>query len=147
MTDRDWRIFKEDFSISVKGGKICNPFRCWEESGLPEKLLEVIKNLGYDTAAYIIPLIVWILGLGHSDKFGEANNRTDIDSSGPYAIILAPTRELSLQIDEEVSKFAKPLDIKTVNLIGGVLYPPDLDLKRNAGHLSTSRMPGTKIHR
>lgn len=38
---------------------------------------------------------------------------------GPYAIILAPTRELAQQIEEETLKFARPLGIRTVSIIGG----------------------------
>lgn len=43
----------------------------------------------------------------------------DVDQ-GPYAIILAPTRELAQQIEEETMKFAKPLDVRTVSLVGGL---------------------------
>ena len=32
MRERDWRIFKEDFNISTKGGSVPNPMRSWEES-------------------------------------------------------------------------------------------------------------------
>lgn len=39
---------------------------------------------------------------------------------GPYAIILAPTRELAQQIEEETMKFAKKLEIRTVAIIGGI---------------------------
>lgn len=39
---------------------------------------------------------------------------------GPYAIILAPTRELAQQIEEETLKFAKKLEIRTVAIIGGI---------------------------
>lgn len=27
MSDRDWRIFREDMQIYVKGGRVVNPFR------------------------------------------------------------------------------------------------------------------------
>jgi len=40
---------------------------------------------------------------------------------GPYAIILAPTRELAQQIEEETQKFGSHLGIKTVAIIGGEL--------------------------
>lgn len=30
MTDRDWRIFKEDHKIATKGGKQCLPMRSWK---------------------------------------------------------------------------------------------------------------------
>lgn len=39
---------------------------------------------------------------------------------GPYAIILAPTRELAQQIEEESNKFGQLLGIKTVAVIGGI---------------------------
>jgi hypothetical protein len=40
MTPRDWRIFREDFNITTKGGGIPNPIRNWEESGLPKWILD-----------------------------------------------------------------------------------------------------------
>lgn len=39
---------------------------------------------------------------------------------GPYAIILAPTRELAQQIEEETNKFGGPLGIRTVVVVGGL---------------------------
>jgi hypothetical protein len=39
---RDWRIFKEDHSISTKGGRVPNPMRNWGESELPPVLLQGI---------------------------------------------------------------------------------------------------------
>lgn len=39
---------------------------------------------------------------------------------GPYAIILAPTRELAQQIEEESNKFGNPLGIRTVVVVGGL---------------------------
>ena len=39
---------------------------------------------------------------------------------GPYAIILAPTRELAQQIEEETVKFGGPLGIRSVAIIGGL---------------------------
>lgn len=48
MAERDWRIFKEDYNISCKGGRIPNPIRSWRESGLLQKeILEVIEIAGY----------------------------------------------------------------------------------------------------
>ena len=39
---------------------------------------------------------------------------------GPYAIILAPTRELAQQIEEEAIKFGSHLGVRTVAVIGGI---------------------------
>ena len=47
MTDRDWRIFREDYNISTKGGRIPNPLRSWDEAGLNSDVLKVIDALSY----------------------------------------------------------------------------------------------------
>ena len=31
MTDRDWRIFREDNDIMIKGGRVPKPMREWDE--------------------------------------------------------------------------------------------------------------------
>lgn len=52
MTDRDWRIFREDYSITTKGGKIPNPIRNWKEYSLPAHILEVIDKCGYNVSCF-----------------------------------------------------------------------------------------------
>lgn len=47
MTERDWRIFREDFNISIKGGRVPKPLRNWEEAGLPSEVFDVIMKIGY----------------------------------------------------------------------------------------------------
>ena len=140
MRERDWRIFKEDFNISTKGGGIPNPMRSWPESGLPKRLLEVVDQVGYTepsavqraaipialqsrdligvavtgsgkTAAFLLPLLVYI------SELPALNEVTKND--GPYAIILAPTRELAQQIEIEARKFATPLGFTCVSIVGG----------------------------
>ncbi|KAI1859747.1 hypothetical protein JX265_010196 [Neoarthrinium moseri] len=140
MRERDWRIFKEDFGIATKGGLIPNPMRNWQESGLPRRLLDIIAQVGYDepspiqraaipialqardligvavtgsgkTAAFLLPLLVYISEL---PPLTEATN-----NDGPYALIIAPTRELVQQIETEARKFATPLGFTVVSLVGG----------------------------
>ena len=140
MRERDWRIFKEDFNISTKGGAIPNPMRSWAESGLPKRLLDVVDQVGYTepsavqraaipialqsrdligvavtgsgkTAAFLLPLLVYI------SELPALNELTKND--GPYAIILAPTRELAQQIEIEARKFATPLGFTCVSIVGG----------------------------
>ena len=53
MSYRDWRIFREDFNITTKGGSIPNPIRNWKESGLPAELLEAINLCGYKSPTAI----------------------------------------------------------------------------------------------
>jgi ATP-dependent RNA helicase DDX23/PRP28 len=140
MRERDWRIFKEDFNIATKGGNIPNPMRSWKESGLPSRLLDIVDQNGYTepsavqraaipvalqsrdligvavtgsgkTAAFLLPLLVYISELPELDEYTK--------NDGPYAIILAPTRELAQQIEIEAKKFATPLGFKCVSLVGG----------------------------
>jgi len=140
MKERDWRIFKENFGISTKGGAIPNPMRSWEESNLPRSLLNIVADVGYDdpspiqraaipialqardligvavtgsgkTAAFLLPLLVYISSLPPLDE----KNKND----GPYALILAPTRELVQQIESEARKFATPLGFTVVSIVGG----------------------------
>ena len=47
MTERDWRIFREDYNITLKGGRIPNPFRQWSESTIPKSILDIIAKVGY----------------------------------------------------------------------------------------------------
>jgi ATP-dependent RNA helicase DDX23/PRP28 len=57
----------------------------------------------------------WISSLPKVDTTLAADQ-----DQGPYAIILAPTRELAQQIEEESNKFGNPLGITTVAVIGGL---------------------------
>nr|KAK5437061.1 mRNA splicing protein prp28 [Exophiala xenobiotica] len=142
MRERDWRIFKEDFNIATKGGGIPNPMRNWKESNLPRRLLDIIDQVGYTepsavqraaipialqnrdligvavtgsgkTAAFLLPLFVYIAELPRLDEDEWRRN------NGPYAIILAPTRELAQQIELEARKFATPLGFTVVSIVGG----------------------------
>ncbi|KAK5816461.1 P-loop containing nucleoside triphosphate hydrolase protein [Linnemannia elongata] len=140
MRERDWRIFKEDFNISCKGGSIPNPIRKWEESTIGPQILSVIEKVGYKepspiqrqaipiglqnrdiigiaetgsgkTASFLIPMLQFISEL---PKLNEQNM-----GDGPYALILAPTRELAQQIEQETLKFAVPLNFHCVSIVGG----------------------------
>lgn len=65
------------------------------------------------TAAFVIPLLTWIMQVPKVVRDAE-------EDEGPFAIILAPTRELAQQIEEETMKFARPLGLRTVSIVGGV---------------------------
>jgi ATP-dependent RNA helicase DDX23/PRP28 len=68
MTDRDWRIFKEDFNITTKGGSIPNPIRNWLESNLPKELLDAVTSVGYKipTAIQMQAIPIGLQGRGIS---------------------------------------------------------------------------------
>ncbi|XP_046382803.1 probable ATP-dependent RNA helicase DDX23 [Ischnura elegans] len=142
MTERDWRIFREDYNITIKGGRIPDPIRGWKESGIPKEILDIIDTIGYKeptpiqrqaipiglqnrdiigvaetgsgkTLAFLIPLLMWIQSLPKIERIEDADQ-------GPYSIILAPTRELAQQIEEETNKFGQPMGIRTVVVVGGL---------------------------
>lgn len=140
MQTRDWRIFREDFQIFIRGGRVPNPMRIWAEGPLPWELLEAIHKVGYQrptpiqmqaipiacecrdligvaetgsgkTAAYMLPLLAYV------KKLPPLDDTTAQD--GPYAIVLAPSRELILQIEEEAKKFAAFCQARVVSVVGG----------------------------
>ena len=67
------------------------------------------------TAAFGLPMI-------QRFKDGGANVR---------GLVLAPTRELAIQVAEAVRSFSKGLPIRVVTIYGGAPYPPQLKALRN----------------
>eukprot|EP01122_Echinamoeba_exundans_P000674 TRINITY_DN10598_c0_g1_i1.p1 TRINITY_DN10598_c0_g1~~TRINITY_DN10598_c0_g1_i1.p1 ORF type:complete len:798 (+),score=136.20 TRINITY_DN10598_c0_g1_i1:80-2395(+) len=154
MTPRDWRIFRADHKIVTKGGSIPNPLRSWKEADFPEWLMMSIQDANYEkpspvqmqaipiglqgrdliglaetgsgkTAAFVLPMLCYI------DTKPPITPADEHD--GPYALILAPARELALQIDEEVRKFCARRGFRSVCLIGGVpIEEQDLELRKGA---------------
>ena len=158
MRERDWRIFKEDFNIATKGGSVPNPMRSWDESGLPKRLLELVDRVGYKeptpiqraaipiamqsrdligvavtgsgkTAAFLLPLLCYIAELPRIDEFEWRKN------DGPYAIVLAPTRELAQQIEIEAKKFTEPLGFNVVSIVGGHSFEEQAYSLRNGAEI------------
>jgi ATP-dependent RNA helicase DDX23/PRP28 len=150
MTERDWRIFREDYQISVKGATL-PPLRSWTESDIPPFILDSVKRLGYREPTPIqrqaIPLAMSqrdIIGIAETGSGKTASfmipilsfigNLPPLDYSnmhlGPYALVLAPTRELAIQIETEAKKLCgglsigqndpkKKQDIIVVSIVGG----------------------------
>lgn len=48
----------------------------------------------------------------------------------PYALILAPTRELAMQIDDVLAMYAPEVGLRSTVLAGGMPYPPQLQALR-----------------
>ena len=71
MKERDWRIFREDFSIAARGGAIPVPLRTWEESTIPPKILQVIDEVGYKEPSPIQRQAIPI-GMQNRDLIGIA---------------------------------------------------------------------------
>ena len=142
MTERDWRIFREDHNMSFKGANTVLPFRTWEEAQFPSSIMKAIRSVGYakpspiqmaaiplgmqqrdvigiaetgsgKTAAFVLPMLVYLM------KQPPMKGNPDVEAEGPYAVILAPTRELTQQIEEETRKLAAHTDFRVVSVVGG----------------------------
>jgi len=74
------------------------------------------------TAAFAIPMIELLTGTGER----LAGNPARLGRSGPSALVLAPTRELALQIAEAFTTLGGARGIETVVVIGGESMAPQL---------------------
>ncbi len=113
--------------------------------GLPDALLKAVEKVGYETpspiqAAAIPPL------LEGRDMLGQAQTgtgktaafalpvlaRLDPDQRSPQALVLAPTRELAIQVAEAFQTYASGLrKFHVLPIYGGQSYGPQLaGLKR-----------------
>nr|KJB71931.1 hypothetical protein B456_011G148000 [Gossypium raimondii] len=138
MTERDWRFSREDFNISHEGSKIPRPMRSWSESKLTSELLKGAERVGYKKPSPL-QLAAILLGLQQRDVIGIAETglgktaafvwpmlsyisrlppSEENEAEGPYTVVMAPTRELAQQIEDETMKFAHYLGIKVVPIVG-----------------------------
>lgn len=103
----------------------------FKELGLRSELLKVLDEIGFaepfPIQAEAIPVI-----LKGKDVIGQAHTGTGktaafslpmlhkIDPNVPaQALILAPTRELAVQVADEIRKFAKYIPVRAVTIYGG----------------------------
>jgi ATP-dependent RNA helicase RhlE len=115
--------------------------------GLGPNLLRSIEEIGYTTPTPIqaaaIPEIlgghdligIAQTGTGKTAAFAlpllEMLARTNVSSArSPRVLIVAPTRELALQIDENVRAHAKHLNIRCATVFGGVGETPQIQALR-----------------
>ena len=71
------------------------------------------------TGAYVLPLLQVIVR----------------DHVFPQALILVPTRELCLQVQDEIEKLSAGTGIRSVAIFGGVSYEPQLKALREGVHI------------
>jgi ATP-dependent RNA helicase DDX23/PRP28 len=165
MTKRDWRIVRENCDIAVRGGKAPPPLRTFRESSSADvpaihpALVDAIENvLKYKqpspiqrqaipiglqrrdligvaetgsgkTAAFGIPLCHLILTLPEQVLHSVAEN-------GPLALVMAPTRELAIQIDVEFKRLlSRQSNIKTSCIVGGQSIQHQAMELRNGVHI------------
>lgn len=110
---------------------------------LDPRLLQAVEALGFDTPTNIQQAAIPELmagkdvvgrartGSGKTAAFGLPMLHTVREAgSGVQALVLAPTRELALQVTEALRSFADGLRIPMVTLYGGASYTPQLKALR-----------------
>ena len=105
----------------------------FQELGLSVVILKALKEIGFEVTFPIqkaaIPLLlkgVDVIGQAHTGTGKTAAfalpilTKIKTNRNGPIqALILVPTRELALQVTNEINKFAKYTGIRTVAIYGG----------------------------
>jgi ATP-dependent RNA helicase DDX46/PRP5 len=153
LTSQEVDIYRKQFLEGVKiRGKNCpNPIKRWTQCGLPAKVMDVIQKLGYSKPfpiqAQAIPAIMSGRDVLACAKTGSGKTLAFVlpmlrhildqpplgENDGPIGLIVAPTRELAIQIAAEANKFCKPLGIRLACCYGGAGIAEQISqLKRGA---------------
>ncbi|MEQ1800694.1 MAG: DEAD/DEAH box helicase [Gammaproteobacteria bacterium] len=116
---------------------------------LPDPLLKALADVGYESPSPIQAETIPPLLAGR-DLVGQAQTgtgktaafalpilaRLDLQKFGPQALILAPTRELAIQVAEAFHKYAKHLPgFHVLPIYGGQAYGPQLGGLRRGAHV------------
>ena len=164
MTARDWRIFRENYNISTKGGKSPPPLRSFRENPIgvtpihPRIIDAIENNLRYKEPSPIQRIAIPI-GMQRRDLIGIAETgsgktaafgiplchhvlsfpKSILDSvaeEGPLALVMAPTRELALQINVEFGKLLSgQRDVNSLAVVGGQSITEQATKLRNGVHI------------
>ena len=149
MSEQEVYDFRTKATIKVFGNDIPRPVRTFEEASFPAYVLERLLQEGF-TAPTPIQSQGWPMALQGRDMVGVAETGSGKTLSfllpavvhinaqpylkpgdGPIVLVLAPTRELAIQIQEEASKFGHSSRIKSTCVYGGVPRGPQIRDLRN----------------
>src|SRR5215218_2890619 len=117
--------------------------------GLDPRVLQSVKDVGYETpspiqAATIPPLLEGrdVVGLAQTGTGKTAAfalpilSRLDLKQKKPQALVLAPTRELALQVCEAFERYAAHLrGVHVLPVYGGQAYGVQLSALRRGVHI------------
>ena len=114
----------------------------FEELKINENILRSVQELGFTTPfpiqAQAIPELLAgkdVIGQAHTGTgktaaFGIPMLQNIINGGGIQGLILAPTRELAIQISDELKKIGKYTKLKSVTIYGGQAIGVQLDALR-----------------
>ncbi|KAJ3005978.1 ATP-dependent RNA helicase dbp2 [Thoreauomyces humboldtii] len=130
--------YRKHHQIAVIGTSIPKPIEAFSEASFPSYVLKEVEAVGFKSPTPI-QAQGWPMALSGRDVVGVAETGSGKTlayvlpsivhinaqpllqpGDGPIVLILAPTRELALQIQQECSKFGHSSKIKNTCIYGGV---------------------------
>lgn len=121
----------------------------FDDLGLDPRILKALKDVGYETPSPIQANTIPLVMEGH-DLVGQAQtgtgktaafalpllNKIDIKQKGVQALVLAPTRELAIQVAEAFQTYAKHLKgFHVLPIYGGSEYGSQLRALKRGVHV------------
>lgn len=148
-SEREVEDFRKKHEMAVKGHDVPRPVETFDEAGFPQYVLSEVKAQGFDRPT-AIQSQGWPMALSGRDVVGIAETGSGktltyclpaivhinaqpllAPGDGPIVLVLAPTRELAVQIQAEITKFGKSSRIRNTCVYGGVPKGPQIrDLSR-----------------
>lgn len=152
MTNRsshDVDKFRREHQITVHGRDLPKPVETFDEASFPRYVMDEVKAQGFP-APTAIQSQGWPMALSGRDVVGIAETGSGktltyclpaivhinaqpllAPGDGPIVLVLAPTRELAVQIQQEITKFGRSSRIRNTCVYGGVPRGPQIrDLAR-----------------
>ncbi|KAG9658788.1 P-loop containing nucleoside triphosphate hydrolase protein, partial [Aureobasidium melanogenum] len=146
---RDLRFRLDD--IKVQGSKVPRPALKFAQFGLGTQVLDVIRDLGFEAPTPIqsqtFPAIMSgrdVIGVAKTGSgktvafllpmFRHIKDQRPLENmDGPIGLIMAPTRELAVQIHRECKPYLKVLNLRAVCCYGGAPIKDQIaELKKGA---------------
>lgn len=121
----------------------------FESFGLSAPVMEAMKDMGFTTPTPIQKQAIPLLLGGANDFIGLASTGTgktaafgiplieNLDGSikDTQALVLSPTRELALQVAEQLTLLGKKKGIRVVTIYGGASYRTQIDGIKRGAHI------------
>ncbi|KAI1213441.1 P-loop containing nucleoside triphosphate hydrolase protein [Annulohypoxylon truncatum] len=136
--------FRRDHQITISGTNVPKPVETFDEAGFPRYVMDEVKAQGFP-APTAIQSQGWPMALSGRDVVGIAETGSGktltyclpaivhinaqpllAPGDGPIVLVLAPTRELAVQIQQEITKFGKSSRIRNTCVYGGVPRGPQI---------------------
>jgi len=122
----------------------------FSELGVNELIIKSIEEMGFiiptkvqhDTIPYVLNkkdlIVMSKTGSGKTGAFGiPLIQNVNKELKEPQGLILTPTRELAVQVDKEIDKMAKYMDITTTAVYGQHNIKTEIDALRNGASIIT----------